>query len=129
MRALLVAALVVSLVSPAIAKGGWACRNTIEVNCSTTSCAASGDFTPMDIHLNPKSGAIDVCAYTGCWTGKAKVSRRAGFTVFTASRLPFKSGDQPASSKSSIAITIDTRDGVGVIKVDSFAQPVNCVKD
>ena len=109
--------------SPALAKGGWHCRNTIEVACTATVCEAAKEFTPKDIHVG--AGKFEVCAYSGCWQGKAQLRNIAGFAVIAAKNLKFSTG----ATKAAIAITIDTRDGIGTIKVDGYAEPLNCVRE
>ena len=123
MRALLVVALTMST-TPVFAKDAWHCRNTIEVTCNKNTCESTTSFTPMDIDVSA-TGAMEVCAYSGCWQGTGRYRARDGFLVWTAQDLKFSTG----TTKASIAILIDPRDGVGLIKVDGFAEPVNCVKE
>lgn len=119
-----VVVLIITLASsPALAKGGWHCRNSVEVSCSATACEAAKTFTPKDIHI--AEGKLEVCAYSGCWQGGARLRNFAGFAVIAAENLKFSTG----STKAAIAITIDPRDGIGTIKVEGYAEPLNCVKE
>ena len=123
MHRLFVLMIIILTSSSAFAKGGWHCRNTIEVACTATVCEAAKEFTPMDIHVG--AGKLEVCAYSGCWQGKAQLRNIAGFAVIAAKNLKFSTG----ATKAAIAITIDTRDGIGTVKVEGFAQPLNCVRE
>ena len=114
-------ALAVASALPAAAATSWSCRNPIEVGCSAKTCEVAADFTAMDISL-AENGRVSVCAYSGCWEGKAVVTHRAGFVQFVASRLVFSSG----GSASAMTASIDTRDRIGVIKIGGYAQPIIC---
>ncbi len=122
-------ALVASLyTSPVeIPKDVWRCRNQIEVWCSADGCAAAADpdaFTPMDIWART-SGAVSVCAYTGCWEGDGKVVRSHGRILWTASNVQFVSGNGgPAGAE--LTLLINESDGVGFVRVSGFANPLLC---
>lgn len=52
----------------------WKCRNDLELSCAKGACEVEpeGTFTPMDVYADT-SGALNVCAYSGCWEGVGRV--------------------------------------------------------
>lgn len=113
--------------SPAeIPKDVWTCRNQIEVWCSADGCAAAapGEFTPMDIWVRA-SGAMSVCAYTGCWEGDGAVARSDGRILWTAYDLPFSTAES-SSSGVDVTLLIIEKDGVGFVRVGGLATPLLC---
>lgn len=107
-----------------VAAETWSCKNDMEIHCGRSACEASGSFTPMDITLKTK-GEISVCAYSGCWEGKATVTKDSRYLVFIGHNLTFSTSSNKGNGESAI-ITIDRMDGVGILKVTSFAQPLIC---
>ncbi len=107
---------------------GWNCRNDIEVMCSNRGCGViqGDDFTPVDVRLL-NDGSIDVCAYTGCWSGKGTVTKDGSFTIFIGKKFKFSSA--PSDDKAEdISVVVDERDNVAVMKNSVFAQPLICKK-
>jgi len=103
----------------------WQCRNQVEVWCSADGCAASepDGFTPMDINAK-RTGDLSVCAYTGCWEGKATVTAVDGHVLWTAKALGF-SGN-PKASGAAITLLVNQKDGVGFVQAGGLATPVLC---
>lgn len=111
----------------------WSCRNhDLEIQCGEGKCesvSANGDsgFTPMDITV-ADSGAVSVCAYTGCWEGEGKVLRTDDFLVVAGHELPFSTAAESRDMRSNVLVAVDLHDGFGVIKAGGFAHPVRCRK-
>lgn len=105
----------------------WNCRNQVEVWCAADGCAATppGESTPMDIWASA-DGPISVCAYSGCWEGKAAASASAGRLVWIGDDLPFKSAVEGASGD--VTLLILAGDGVGFVRVGGIATPVLCAR-
>lgn len=103
----------------------WNCRNQLEVWCSADGCAASEPdaFTPMDITAR-RSGALSVCAYTGCWEGEADITAIDGRLIWTSDKLQFSTS--PDAFQSSVTLLINQKDGVGFVRVGGLATPVLC---
>ena len=101
----------------------WRCRNDLEVSCGEAGCSAeAGDaFTPMDIHIGG-TGEISVCAYSGCWEGDAKTIEDGRFLMLIGHGLEHSTSEDPQD----LVLTIDRQDGVGMLKVSSFALPILC---
>ncbi|MFQ5562195.1 MAG: hypothetical protein ACE5FO_01365 [Parvularculaceae bacterium] len=113
--------------SPAEIPGDvWNCRNQLEVWCSADGCAAAapGEFTPMDVWARA-SGAMSVCAYTGCWEADGAVARANGRIVWTAQDVSFSTADKTASGGDMTLLIIE-KDGVGFVRVGGFATPLLC---
>ncbi len=66
---------------------------------------------------------MSVCAYSGCWEGTGKISDTENFMMLTGTDLKFSTS---ADMTESIAITLDKRDFIALIKVGGFAQPLIC---
>lgn len=104
----------------------WSCKNDMEIQCDSTACEVSDSFTPMDVALNTR-GTISVCAYSGCLEGNAVVTTNDRNLVFTARDLPFSSSVKQDGSESAFVL-VDRTDGVGFLKMASFAHPLICSK-
>ena len=101
----------------------WHCRNTeFEAQCEGRKCTATTDFTPLSVRVSSR-GAMDVCAYSGCWSGPGKVMKQHGQLVVSAPGLRWAA--QP-ESRERFLVVIDESDGVGLIKGAGFAMPLSC---
>ena len=100
----------------------WRCRNEVEVWCDETGCSAkTGDeVMPMDISASSE-GDISVCAYTGCWEGRADYSEAAGRLLWRGDRLPFVSAIEGA-----VTLLVMRPDGVGFVRAGGLASPLTC---
>lgn len=105
----------------------WSCRNQVEVWCAADGCAAtnSDEFTPMDITASA-NGDLSVCAYTGCWSGKARVARAEGRWLWAGDGLPFSTSADGATAD--VTLVIVARDGVGFVRAGGLATPVLCTR-
>lgn len=115
--------------APPIASEGapsetWQCSNDVEVRCADGKCeaAAEGEFTPMSVTVSD-SGAMSVCAYTGCWEGTGEVVRSGAFVVLIGQDLAFSTSQDAAED---IVIVLDVEDGVATLKAGAFAHPLLC---
>lgn len=105
----------------------WTCRNQVEVWCTADGCAATNpdEFTPMDISADA-AGDLSVCAYTGCWSGKASVARAEGRWMWAGNALPFSTSQDGATAE--VTLVIVARDGVGFVRAGGLATPVLCTR-
>lgn len=105
----------------------WECRNDLEVSCSQGKCSAEteGGFTPMSVSASG-SGALSVCAYSGCWEGKAKVHQDETFLILVGHALPFSTAPDDKSANADVALVVDRGEGVATLKVGAFALPLLC---
>ncbi len=105
----------------------WDCVNDVEVWCSVDSCAAKpeGETTPMSITAR-RDGEFSVCAYTGCWEGKAEVADIEGRLVWTADRAAFSTS--PDGFFADITLLIVEKDGVGFVRAGGIASPLLCAR-
>lgn len=112
--------------NPASRSETWKCRNDLEVRCADGACEAEseGGFTPMDVHVDD-SGAMSICAYSGCWAGSGEVLRGERFLVWIGHGLRFSTSREPESG-ADILVAIDREDGVGTLKAGEFAHPLLC---
>jgi hypothetical protein len=123
----LAAALLLGASKAEVPPESWNCRNQIEVWCAADGCAAtpSEEFTPMDIWASA-DGEISVCAYTGCWEGKAAPSDVGGRLLWSADALPFVSALEGAVGD--VTLLIMAQDGVGFVRAGGIATPVLCTR-
>ncbi len=105
----------------------WNCRNQIEVWCAADGCASTppDEFTPMDIWASA-DGDLSVCAYSGCWEGKAAMTSSGGRLLWSADALPFVSAIDGAAGD--VTLLVLARDGVGFVRAGGLATPVLCVR-
>lgn len=105
----------------------WNCRNQIEVWCAADGCAATppDEFTPMDIWASV-DGDVSVCAYSGCWEGRAALSADGGRLVWSGDALPFRSAVEGAAGD--VTLLILAADGVGFVRAGGIATPVLCTR-
>ena len=83
----------------------WQCRNTdMEVSC-----------------LDAKT----LCAYSGCWEGRAKIVKSQHFMTIVANNLAPQGGNSGQESRGS-SLIIDLTDKIGIMKFENFAQPMAC---
>jgi hypothetical protein len=103
----------------------WRCRNQVEVWFAADGCAATNpdEFTPMDISAKA-DGALSVCAYSGCWTGKATVARASGRWLWAGDGFAFSTASD--AEKTDVTLVIVARDGVGFVRAGGLATPVLC---
>ncbi len=126
MKTLILLAVFIFLPIKSIASG-WSCSNDSEVMCSDKGCSIStgDDFTRMDIILLD-NGKMTICAYTGCWEGVGKVTHNNSFISFYGERFIFSTSPNNKEMQEDIAVTIDKRDNIGILKNSIFAQPILC---
>lgn len=99
----------------------------MEVACSEGECQATLEhgFTPMDVAFS-NDGSVSVCAYAGCWEGHGEVfTDDDRFLGITAHQLVY-STDPEGEHRHDLAILLDLRDNIAMLKSGVFAQPLVC---
>jgi hypothetical protein len=103
----------------------WQCRNTdMEVSCLDAKCTSNIPFTPLDIAVS-KTQIMTLCAYSGCWEGRAKIVKSQHFMTIVANNLAPQGGNSGQESRGS-SLIIDLTDKIGIMKFENFAQPMAC---
>ena len=126
MNAILIAALLARASTAGTPVDAWACDNQIEVWCVADGCDVKDqdETTPMSI-VADRTGALSVCAYSGCWEAQANVADFAGRLVWTAENASFSS--VPGGSfAADLTLLIMESDGVGFVRAGGFATPLLC---
>ena len=104
----------------------WSCRNiTAEISCQEGICnvALDGDFTPMELTLDA-DGGLSLCAYSGCWSGKAeKVSTAGNYFSVIGLGLPWSGTD---GAPADISATLNMKTMVATVLTDDYAHPMTC---
>ncbi len=112
--------------SKPIAAGAWTCQNNdVEISCNEKTCAAAaaGEFTPMSLSVDTM-GSFSLCAYSGCWEGKAAKTSDSN-DYFTASSAQLKwSGVTGGIGR--VSVTIDMNTGTATLLGQGYAQPMIC---
>ena len=105
----------------------YTCSNDIEVQCDIAGCEAKqdSDFTPMHAEFD-NAGNLEICAYSGCWKGKAEVWQTKKFLFLSGEQIPFTSGDVRSGHSANIALSVELGDHIAIVKVDAFTQPLFC---
>ena len=105
----------------------WQCRNDLEISCASGNCKAKtkSGFTPMSVSFNDM-GKMSVCAYSGCWRGVGEVFRNSNFITLIGNDLKFSTSNNAKKVGQRIAITLDKKDNIAVLKVGAFAHPLIC---
>ena len=105
----------------------WQCKNDLEIQCSDRQCQVSeqGEFTPMDVSFD-SLGATSVCAYSGCWEGRSDILNTANFLILIGQDLAFSTAQEASESGQNMSLVLDKTDGIAVLKLGSFAQPLQC---
>ncbi len=103
----------------------WNCRNhDLEIRCNSSKCETSNGFTPFDISINI-SGALSICAYSGCWKGKGKVMKSGNHFLISGTKLKWAGTN---TGTANFIVAVDTRDKVGFVKGEGFAMPTTCTQ-
>ncbi len=79
----------------------------------------------MSVHVDG-SGAIAVCAYSGCWEGTGTVVPGDKFLLLIGRGLEFSTARGSESATADIVIAIDRGDGVATLKAGEFVHPLLC---
>ena len=121
-KTLMVIPLALALAVPAqAALGDFTCRNTsAQISCTASACEVeAASFTPMSVS---RTGArLEVCAYSGCWSGPLDLIRvRGDHTVLHAVLNRGQGG---------VTLAYDRRSRVATMLWGNFAQPLNCGGD
>ena len=118
--------IVCALSSTAYAES-WVCRNNIEIRCASGNCSAEAKdaFTPMSVSFSD-SGKMSVCAYSGCWEGTGRVFDSERFLILTGKSLKFSTASNPGQMRQDVAISLDRKDNVAILKAGEFAHPLIC---
>lgn len=93
------------------ASGAYSCSNgEFEIRCNSYKCESSEGFTPAGGGVNTSTKDMSICAYSGCWEGKAdSIIASAGHIIAYSDRLR---GNSPSLQPTSAAIVID-RETIG----------------
>lgn len=99
------------------------CRNTeAEIRCVENSCQIeTASFTPME--LSRKSNRLQICAYSGCWSGPVAMRRTRGGVTFLSADVR---SDAPAEpSRAPLAVLYD-HVGTAQIRWLGFSNAMTC---
>jgi len=108
----------------ASAREAWTCQNNdYEISCNDEKCEAAekGNFTPASVSITTKT--LSVCAYSGCWEGKAKKVRDNNLVYVYAKQMKWSGTNGKAAS---FQIALDTKTGFATILGEHWAEPMHC---
>lgn len=120
--AIAVALLCSSSVTSAAAPTDFTCVNrNAEIRCNAQACEVETEaFTPMS--LSREGNQLEVCAYSGCWSGPLDLIRTRGELTILHARLRGWQGEGSAQ----VAIAFDRKEKNATMLWDDFAQALNC---
>lgn len=104
----------------------FSCSNRdMEITCNTEECIISDTFTPLDVSLY-FNGNMHVCAYSGCYSGKAVIFNHPPYIIYAGSNLLLNVDRDASSETMAITISINTMTNIAVINGGPFAMPLLC---
>jgi hypothetical protein len=97
----------------------FTCRNdAAEITCAATGCEVNTDgFTPMSI--SREGNRLEVCAYSGCWSGPLDLIRTRGDLSILHARL---AGTEDAAA----AVVYDSRARTATLLWGSYRLALSC---
>ncbi|WP_331376812.1 hypothetical protein [Sinorhizobium chiapasense] len=107
------------------ASGDYSCSNgEFEIHCNSDKCESSEDFTPAGGVVNTSTKDMSVCAYSGCWEGKAdSIISSQGHIIAYSDRLR---GNNPGLQPTSAAIVINRETLGATLNAFGFQSPMSC---
>lgn len=110
--------LLASVLTASATAGDFACTNrSAEISCSAGSCEVATDgFTPMSVSRAGKN--VQICAYSGCWSGRLDLIRTRGNLTILHARLEDGQGQ--------LTVSFDRSAKIATMLWGNFAQALNC---
>ncbi|MBP1884715.1 hypothetical protein [Sinorhizobium mexicanum] len=107
------------------ASGDYSCSNgEFEIHCNSYKCESEEDFTPAGGVVNTSTKDMSVCAYNGCWEGKAdSIISSQGHIIAYSDRLQ---GNNPGLHPTSAAIVINRETLGATLNAFGFQSPMSC---
>lgn len=104
----------------------FACRNeAAEIRCAEGRCEVLSDgFTPMELHREGKK--LSLCAYSGCWDGAIRFSRRSGGLEILYADV--KSPTEPGFTPRPLAVIHDPESRTAQMRWSGFANTMTCTR-
>lgn len=112
------------LCSAPYAQTSWQCTNKYaEISCTEQNCQVQTEqFTPFDIHIS-NNQEINICAYSGCWSGKTKYTQSKTFDHYFTQQLVWNNDEVRDEI---FSISIDKTEKVGSLLGSGFILPLIC---
>ena len=106
----------------------YTCRNRdYEVICNTQGCKASEGFTPMRAEVDVTRRTMTVCAYSGCWAGRADaLHESARYAFLRGDRLRPVNPVAGQGGAEAAAVVVDRQHLGGSLLAFGFVQPMSC---
>lgn len=114
---------------PAMA-AGYSCRNgEFQIGCNKEKCENSDSFTPMQLSVDPDKKRVEICAYSGCWSGPLTVL--GSDTQLIVGRGDQLQGEAPQGTRqASIALILDkgpSSSASATVVAFGMIAPMSCV--
>lgn len=112
------------LAAPA-APAGWLCtgEDLPQISCGADSCQAETELTPVSSSYD-SAGRLSACYYTGCHEGPVtSMLSDGGVLTLIARGAAWIHED---SSTETVALSIRTDEGIGVLLAAGFFTPLRC---
>lgn len=128
MRGLVALAILVLPGTAVAAPGDFTCRNeAVQISCDGKGCdVETASFTPMGLSRTGRT--LEICAYSGCWSGPVLVRRTQGSTSFLYARVRNTSGGAGGAGGGAapLSVIFDADGPVALMRWGGFAQPMTC---
>jgi hypothetical protein len=102
----------------AAAATDFSCRNdAAEITCSATGCEVKKDeFTPMGV--SREGNRLEVCAYSGCWSGTLDLIRTRGDLTILHATL--------SRGQGAAAVVYNRKEKTATMLWGNFTQALSC---
>jgi hypothetical protein len=111
-------ALAVGGAAQAAGSTDFTCRNAAaEITCSASGCEVNSDgFTPMSV--SRQGDRLEVCAYSGCWSGALDLIRTRGDLAILHATL--------AQGQGQAAVVYNRKDQTATMLWGNYALALSC---
>lgn len=122
MRALATLAILALPGTAMAATGDFTCRNeSAQVSCDGKGCTVeTASFTPMSLSRTGRT--LEICAYSGCWSGPVLVRRTRGANTLLYAEVR----DGKGGGAAPLSVIFDADGPVALMRWGGFAQPMTC---
>jgi hypothetical protein len=117
-RFVFAAALAAPAAAIAAGPADFTCTNrAAQIACTSANCEVETQgFTPMSVSRS--GNRLEVCAYSGCWSGPLDLVRTRGDLVILHARL--------AGGHGQATVSYDRKAGIATMLWGNFAQGLSC---
>lgn len=108
----------------AYAQNRYQCSNPLsETSCVDQNCAVKTEsFTPFSIMVETNH-ELSICAYSGCWNGKAHYTQRSPFHIYKTTMMKWNDRNKEPVP---FVLVIDPQKQLGTLLGEGFILALQC---